>query len=96
MLKNDTVSLPPAPLLWVCVIPGQTPASSLSFSTMTNAPVPVPRCLITLPADAASRWPLSWRRAPLGTICAPACLPWTHVSQTRPRSGLVLDPEPGL
>lgn len=59
MLKNDTVSVPPAPLLWVCVIPGQTPASSLSFSTMTNAPAHRP---------AASRQPAS-RHCPAAGLC---------------------------
>lgn len=43
VLKNDAGSLPPPPprggpsLFSVFVIPGQTPASSLSFSSMTNA-----------------------------------------------------------
>lgn len=83
MLKNDTVSLPsavPCPppgglsTLCVSVISGQTPASSLSFSSMTNAPAHGLPVSSQSARDTASQPAFVLETSPDGdTLSPPSC-----------------------
>ena len=81
----------PCPPALGCVITGQTPASSLSFSGMTNAPARWPTVSSACRPTQLHGWPFSWRGALVGTVCPPSCPPRAHISHWRFHSGPVSD-----